>query len=67
MGKMYASYEAMLSLYAELVLDESVRKHKEQLLHSEIDKALADRDKTRFLALTAELRLLKKTYEEMIS
>ncbi|MDF2924406.1 MAG: hypothetical protein K0R57_3320 [Paenibacillaceae bacterium] len=66
MGKMYASYEAMLSLYAELVLDESVRKHKEQLLYSEIDIALAKRDKKTFLALTNELRLLRKTYE-MIS
>ncbi|MNI67106.1 hypothetical protein D3C73_1227170 [compost metagenome] len=63
MGKMYASYEAMLSLYAELVLDESVRKHREKLLYSEIDMALANRDKKRFLALTNELRLLKKTYE----
>jgi uncharacterized protein YpiB (UPF0302 family) len=63
MGKMYASYEAMLSLYAELVLDESVRKHRERLLYSEIDMALANRDKKRFLALTNELRLLKKTYE----
>lgn len=65
MGKMYASYEAMLSLYAELVLDESVRKHKEQLLYTEIDLALAGRDKTKFLALTAELRQLKKAYEKI--
>lgn len=63
MGKMYASYEAMLSLYAELVLDESVRKHKERQLYNEIDAALAKRDEERFLVLTDELRMLKKTYE----
>ncbi len=66
MGKMYASYEAMLSLYAELVLDESVRKYKEKTLYHEIDAALAKRDEKRFLFLTNELRMLKKTYE-MIS
>lgn len=67
MGKMYASYEAMLSLYAELVLDESVRNYREKLLYTEIDTALANNDKKRFLALTNELRMLKKTYGELIS
>lgn len=63
MGKMYASYEAMLSLYAELFLDEAIRKHKEEYLYKEIDKALAKRDEQSFLALTEELRLIRKTYE----
>lgn len=66
MGKMYASYEAMLSLYAELFLDEAIRKHREEHLYKEIDNALAKRDEQSFLALTDELRSIRKTYE-MIS
>jgi uncharacterized protein YpiB (UPF0302 family) len=58
MGKMYASYEAMLSLYAELVLDESIRKYREKHLYQEIDDALAKRDEKSFLMLTNELRAL---------
>lgn len=58
MGKMYASYEAMLSLYAELILDESIRKYRETHLYKEIDDALANRDEETFLALTNELRSL---------
>lgn len=63
MGKMYASYEAMLSLYAEMVLDEAIRKRKEELLYRMIDEALESRDEELFLALTAELRSVLKTYE----
>lgn len=58
MGKMYASYEAMLSLYAELVLDDAIRKYREKHLYQEIDDALANRDEQMFLALTNELRSL---------
>lgn len=66
MGKMYASYEAMLSLYAELILDEAIRKHREEHLYKEIDSALANRDEESFLALTEQLKSILKTYE-MIS
>lgn len=58
MGKMYASYEAMLSLYAELVLDEAIRKYREKHLYQQIDDALATRDEQSFLVLTNELRML---------
>jgi uncharacterized protein YpiB (UPF0302 family) len=58
MGKMYASYEAMLSLYAELVLDEAIRKYREKHLYQQIDDALATRDEESFLVLTNELRTL---------
>lgn len=63
MGKMYASYEAMLSLYAEMVLDESIRKYREKHLYEEIDDALANRDERSFLILTEELRSLLKASE----
>jgi len=65
MGKMYASYEAMLSLYAELILDEAIRKNREKNLYKEIDDALANRDQETFLALTAELRSILKAYEKI--
>lgn len=63
MGKMYASYEAMLSLYAELVLDDAIRKYREKHLLQEIDDALANRDEETFLELTNELRLLMAASE----
>lgn len=63
MGKMYASYEAMLSLYAEFILDEAIRKYREEHLYKAIDSALANRDEETFLALTQELKSVLKTYE----
>lgn len=58
MGKMNISNDIMLSLFAEMVLDESIRKHKEQYLYKEIDLALAKGDEVTFLALTTELKSL---------
>lgn len=59
MDKMKVTYEVMLSLYAEFVLDEAVRKFKEQNLYQEIDNALARGDEGMFLQLTNELKALK--------
>jgi uncharacterized protein YpiB (UPF0302 family) len=58
MGKMNVSTDRMLSLFAEMVLDESIRKYKEQYLYKEIDLALAKGDEVTFLALTTELKSL---------
>ncbi|TBL79724.1 IDEAL domain-containing protein [Paenibacillus thalictri] len=58
MGKMNVSGDTMLSLFAEIVLDEAVRKYREQYLYKEIDKALAEGDEDAFIALTTELRTL---------
>jgi uncharacterized protein YpiB (UPF0302 family) len=58
MGKMNIINDTMLSLIAEMVLDESVRKFKEQYLYEEIDKALAEGNEQSFIALTTELRTL---------
>ncbi|WP_406627312.1 IDEAL domain-containing protein [Paenibacillus caseinilyticus] len=49
----------MLSLLAEMVLDEAVRSYKEQALTQEIDVALATGDEASFLALTTELNSLR--------
>jgi uncharacterized protein YpiB (UPF0302 family) len=51
---------AMLALFADMMLDEALRKHKEQKLNAAIDNALRDRDKQAFIKLTDELRELRK-------
>ncbi len=58
MGKMNVSNDMMLGLFAEMVLDEAIRKYKEQYLYREIDIALAKGDEVSFLALTTELKSL---------
>ncbi len=60
MEKMDVSYFAMLSMTAEMVLDEAVQKFNEQRLQMEIDRALEQGDKVRFYSLTNELKKLKK-------
>ena len=59
MGKMNTMNQAMLSLMAELILDESIRKYKEERLYKEIDRALAQKDESSFLTLTNELKTLQ--------
>lgn len=59
MGKMNVTNDMMLSLFAEMVLDEALRKYKEQILYEEIDQALADGDEQSFIALTTELNTLR--------
>jgi uncharacterized protein YpiB (UPF0302 family) len=58
MGKMNVSNDMMLSLFAEMVWDDALRKYKEQYLYKEIDLALAKGDEESFLALTTELKSL---------
>ncbi|MFD2612037.1 IDEAL domain-containing protein [Paenibacillus gansuensis] len=59
MDKMKVNYEVMLGLYAEFVLDEAIRKYKEEHLYIEIDNALAKGDEPKFLELTNELKALR--------
>lgn len=59
MGKMNTVNQAVLSLMAELILDESIRKFKEEHLYKEIDRALASKDESTFLELTKELKSLQ--------
>jgi uncharacterized protein YpiB (UPF0302 family) len=59
MEKMDVSgYAAMLGLVAEMVLDEAIRKRKEETLYREIDSALARGDETSFIRLTQQLKEL---------
>ena len=59
MDKMKVTYEAMLGLIAELVLDEAVLKFQTERLNGEIDKALASGDEDTFYELVKQLNELK--------
>lgn len=59
MGKINAAGDGMLGLFAEMVLDEALRKFREQSLYQEIDQALAKGDEQSFIALTNELNALR--------
>lgn len=58
MDKMKVTYEAMLGLTAEMVLDEALRKYRTEQIYEEIDKALASGDRISFRLLTDELKSL---------
>jgi len=58
MDKMKVSYEAMLALAAEMVLDDAVLKYRSNQLYQAIDHALASGDKDTFQRLTEELKAL---------
>lgn len=59
MDKMKVTYEAMLGLVAELVLDEAVLKFQTEQLNCAIDKALALGDEDKFYRLVKQLNELK--------
>ncbi|CAH0118769.1 MULTISPECIES: IDEAL domain-containing protein [unclassified Paenibacillus] len=58
MDKMKVTYEAMLSLAAEMALDEALRKYRAERIYEEIDKALASGDEATFRLLTDQLKTL---------
>ncbi|MCC2685467.1 MAG: hypothetical protein K0R75_2366 [Paenibacillaceae bacterium] len=59
MSKVSYVNQALLSLMAEVFLDESLRQFKEEKLYQEIDNALASKDEDTFLMLTSELKNLQ--------
>lgn len=61
LGKQYVVHHQLLSLMAEIVLDQAVRDYELNRLYKEIDQALEDRNEERFLILTEELNLMLKT------
>lgn len=52
------AYEAMLSLAAEMVLDEALRVYRKEKIYAEIDKALDNGDVDGFRRLSEELRTI---------
>jgi uncharacterized protein YpiB (UPF0302 family) len=59
MDKMKVTYEAMLGLAAELVLDDAVLKFQTEKLSKAIDEALACGDEDTFYRLVKQLNELK--------
>lgn len=59
MKEMNAAYSAMLSIMAEMILDEAIRKYKEERLYKEIDCALARGDRNSFYHLAKQLKTCK--------
>jgi len=53
------TYETMLGLYAELVLDEAVLKYRTKQINAGIDKALASGDEDTFYRLAKQLNELQ--------
>ncbi|MHA0855415.1 IDEAL domain-containing protein [Paenibacillus sp. CMAA1364] len=58
MDKLKVTYEVMLGLAAEMVMDEAVRLYRNEEVHKKIDEALVNRDKRAFTELTEQLRNL---------
>lgn len=58
MDKMKVTYEVMLSLAAEMVWDEALKKYRSEELYKEIDEALASGDEVAFRNLTDELKMM---------
>jgi len=52
------AYEAMMSLAAEMVLDEALRVYRKERIYAEIDKALDNGDEDGFRRLAEELRTI---------
>lgn len=59
MDKMKDTYEVMLSLTAEMIWDNAVRKFHSEKIYKEIDSALAQGDEIAFRTLTEELKSLE--------
>jgi uncharacterized protein YpiB (UPF0302 family) len=65
MDNMSMIYEALLEVHAEQILNESLRKFREQQLYQEIDDALQNGDQELFFTLTRELKQLKDISEKI--
>ncbi|MNJ89955.1 hypothetical protein D3C87_75420 [compost metagenome] len=59
MASMKYTYEVMLGLAAEMVLDSSIKQEKIKKLNASIEKALETNDQEAFMRLTEELKELQ--------
>ena len=60
MDRMKVTYEAMLGLAAEMVLDDAVRRFNKERIQQEIDQALAAGDKDTFRRLAEQWKALSR-------
>lgn len=58
MDKQKVVQDSLLSLMAEIVLEQSLQAYRKKVLYEQIDEALAVGDEAQFLELTAELKKL---------
>lgn len=63
MDKFDSNYSLLLSVYADMIIEESIRDFWQERLYAEIDAALSTGDEERFLILTTKLNELNaQTY-----
>lgn len=66
MEKMSIIYEALLSVQADMVLDEAIHTFREKKLYEQIDLALQNGDQSKFLELTDELKQLRELHKHQV-
>lgn len=59
MDRTKVTYETMLALTAEMVLDEALRSFRKKWIYAEIDKALEAGDEDGFRRWTEELKSIR--------
>lgn len=64
MDKQNVVQDSLLSLMAEIVLEQSQRAYRKKTLYSQIDEALAKGDEETFFTLTEELKALLEVDSE---
>jgi uncharacterized protein YpiB (UPF0302 family) len=65
MDKLSSNYAFLLSVYAEMIIEESLRTFQKERLYEEIDSALSVGDEARFIQLTEQLNALsEKSYPQ---
>ncbi|BAU28875.1 IDEAL domain-containing protein [Aneurinibacillus soli] len=56
---------SMLSLLAEMVLDEAIYKYRTESLYKRIDEALENKDEANFNRLTTELKQIQASRPDL--
>ena len=60
MEHIHTTYEVMLGLRAEMVLDEAIRSYQINKLNDEIDEALKSGNQSKFYELSEQLKNLNE-------
>jgi uncharacterized protein YpiB (UPF0302 family) len=60
MDKLDSNYAFLLSVYADMIIDESLRSFKVERLYEEIDSALSIGDEAKFIQLTEQLNAISE-------
>ncbi len=60
MDKLDSNYAFLLSVYADMIIEEALRSFKLERLYEAIDKALSSGDEETFLKLTEQLNAIQE-------